>query len=233
MEKKDYSYYFNKYEKFLTNIIDKKYNFIKDKETLKECMNYSFTEFINKYSSADEDTIHNYIINYYYSFFLREILNSIDIFNSYEDRVSISLMAILRIEDRIIEPVTMEKIAKYYGIDRNTRYSILGYIKNYLDLEYNQDAIKREREEDIEDLIIERIYMKSFKNKLKKEFNKLKDDRKDVIVKRLGLDGNKEQKFVSIAKDYNCTTYNVQLKYERAIKKLEKKLGNSVEKELL
>ena len=228
MSNKDYSYYLNKYEKFLTYIKEKSYGFIQDKETLDECVQYSFIEFISKYEGMGEKSLTTYINTYYFSFLFREILNSIDSFDSYEDKISLSLKAILKVEDKLVEPVTMEKIAKYYGIDRNTRYSIINYAKNYIDLLYYQDSLTKDREINIEDSIVERVYAESMKKKLNKSFNSLKENPRDIISKKLGLNDEKEKTYASIAKEYNCTTYNVQLMYERAIKRLGKKLEKTL-----
>ena len=227
MKKLDYLYYLNKYDKFITNLINRHYSFISDKDYLRSQAQYCLINFLNKYKDYDEVTIDYYIKEYYYSHFFRELLNSIDDFCLYEDRVSLSLIAILKVEDRVIGPVTIERVGAYYGVSKDIMYSVLNYVYNYLEIGYEKGNQIKERELDISDDIINNIYLK---NVIDKSLSKIKDSRKEVVLKRVGYYDNKKRSFQSIASDYGCAWTNIQQKNNRAKKKIKKVLSKELDK---
>jgi len=127
---------------------------------------------------------------------------------------------------------SVDEIAEKAELPRQKVVRLLGFIENVVSLENTPDSDSKydyytfisDSEENIpENILIEAIR----KNTMTKLINSLKDNERDVLIKRYGLDGGEKYTLNALGLIYNVSKERIRQLELRAIKKLQKKISEN------
>ena len=221
---------FNEYISFVDDIVDKRFYNIINKDCFKQYGYIALYRIIRSIEYKDKKSFEGYLNQYLFLNILNSAIDEIEYFENYEDKVTLSVMAILRLmkKNNTNNVPSIDDLSTFYLISRRKSLYILwcAYI-HFDDINIPVDKARKEVNTDIELDIINKIeteaLVKEILNNLKKEEWKL------ILIKQFGLFNSECNSFEEIGKYFDVTRQCVNEKSLKAIKRLKKLNENTLQ----
>ena len=209
---------FNDYKDYIDDLINHSFNYIIDKDIVRQNAYICFMHFLNSYKNIDESDFIDVINKQFYDYVFTYNVHNIDLFNSYYDRVSIAIRVVFNYYKRNKMYPKVKNIFKLYRISKTNAYNLLVYASEYLDIELENKALLHETNINFEDEYLKKESNKYLFNQIKNSTN-LDDMELQILLMKSGY----LKKSISngyIAKIIGCEKEKVEEKYTYLIKKL-------------